>query len=189
MSSASLYQMKLEKGNISTDWTPAPEDKADEIQTINFDTNNTEPTQAGFVTKTSTWLWQYLTQSINFLWLKLKDLFDSTQATTHNYLPKIDNANKKLVKSNIYDNGTNVGIGTTAPGAKLDISNSVALTENVPFISQKWSSMNSAYNLRLETLWGGTGINQNFIQKHAGTDKNVLSFYQGKVRHQYHYSI
>lgn len=79
-------------------------------ETINFDTNNIEPTQSGTTTKTSTWLWQYLTQSVNFIWLKLKDLFPTTQATTHNYIPKIDNANKKLVKSNIQDDGSRVQI-------------------------------------------------------------------------------
>lgn len=36
-------------------------------QSINFDTSNIEPTQTGTVTKTSTWLWQYLTQSVNWL--------------------------------------------------------------------------------------------------------------------------
>lgn len=63
-----VRRVKIEKGSIPTDWTPAPEDKADENQTINFDTNNIEPTQTGIVTKTSTWTWQYLTQSVN--WLK-----------------------------------------------------------------------------------------------------------------------
>lgn len=105
-----IRNIKIEKGNIATDWTPAPEDKADENQAINFDTNNIEPTQSGTVIKTSTWLWQYLTQSVNFLWLKLKGLFPTTQATTHNYLPKIDNALKKLVKSNINDDGSRVQI-------------------------------------------------------------------------------
>ena len=102
---------KLEKGNKATDWTPAPEDKANESQTINFNIN-TEPAQAGTATKTSTWLWQYLTESTNFLWTKLKGLFNLTQATTHNYIPKIDNANKKLIRSNIYDDGTTPKYGT-----------------------------------------------------------------------------
>lgn len=79
-------------------------------ETINFDTSNIEPTQSGTVTKTSTWIWQYLTQSVNFLWLKIKDLFPSTQVTTHNYIPKIDNTLKKLVKSNINDDGSRVQI-------------------------------------------------------------------------------
>ena len=48
-----------------------------------------------------------LTQWINFLWLKLRDLFSDESATTNdNYLPKIDDVNKKLVKSNIQDDGT-----------------------------------------------------------------------------------
>ena len=48
-----------------------------------------------------------LTQWINFLWLKLKDLFSAESETTNdNYLPKIDDVNKKLVKSNISDDGT-----------------------------------------------------------------------------------
>ena len=38
------------------------------------------------------------------------------------YLTKIDDVNKKLVKSNIYDDGTNVGIGTTSPSKKLDVN-------------------------------------------------------------------
>ena len=86
-------------------------------QTINFDTNNIEPTQSGTVTKTSTWLWQYLVQSMNYSWLKLKTwvggLFSAGSATTNNnYLPKIDDVNKKLVKSNIYDDGTTPKYGT-----------------------------------------------------------------------------
>lgn len=86
-------------------------------ETINFDTNNIEPTQSGTTTKTSTWLWQYLTQSVNYSWLKLKTwvggLFSAGSATTNNnYLPKIDDVNKKLVKSNIYDDGTTPKYGT-----------------------------------------------------------------------------
>lgn len=34
---------------------------------INFDITNIEPTQTGSVTKTSTWLWQYLVQGVNWL--------------------------------------------------------------------------------------------------------------------------
>lgn len=110
-----IRNVKLEKGNIATDWTPAPEDKADENQTINFDTSNIEPTQTGTVTKTSTWLWQYLTQSVNYSWLKLKTwvggLFSEGSATiNNNYLPKIDDVNKKLVKSNINDNGSRISL-------------------------------------------------------------------------------
>ena len=43
--------------------------KVESKEIINFDVNNIEPTQTGSsVSKTSTWLWQYLVQGIN--WLK-----------------------------------------------------------------------------------------------------------------------
>lgn len=43
--------------------------KVESNEVINFDVNNIEPTQTGSsVSKTSTWLWQYLVQGVN--WLK-----------------------------------------------------------------------------------------------------------------------
>ena len=50
-------------------------------------------------------LFDYLIKGVNFTWLKLKDLF-SVSNTNNNYIPKIDDVNKKLVKSNIQDDGT-----------------------------------------------------------------------------------
>src|SRR5574344_2109714 len=78
-------------------------------ETVDCDINNVEPTQTGTVTRTSTWLWQYLIQSANFLWVKLKDLFSTNN---DGYIPKIDNTNKKLVKSNISDDGTTLKYNT-----------------------------------------------------------------------------
>lgn len=46
--------------------------KVESQEIINFNINNIEPTQTGNVTKTSTWLWQYLVQGIN--WLKANDV-------------------------------------------------------------------------------------------------------------------
>lgn len=45
--------------------------KVESNELINFDVNNIEPTQTGSVSKTSTWLWQYLTQGVN--WLRAND--------------------------------------------------------------------------------------------------------------------
>ena len=79
-------------------------------ETINCDVNNIEPTQTGSaVTKTSSWWKQYLVQTANFLWVKFKDLFSTNNDC---YIPKIDNTNKKLVKSNINDDGTTPKYGT-----------------------------------------------------------------------------
>lgn len=85
--------------------------KADDSQSIDYDLS-AEPAETGTKSKTANVLWQNLFNHTNFLWLKLKDLFPTTQATTHNYIPKIDNANKKLVKSNIQDDGTTPKYGT-----------------------------------------------------------------------------
>ena len=154
--------IKLEKGTIATDWTPAPEDKANENQTINFDTNNIEPTQAGTVTTTSTWLWQYLTQSMNYSWLKLKTwvggLFSAGSATTNNnYLPKIDDVNKKLVKSNIYDSSINVGIGTNVPSEKLEVvgnieTDHIKLNNSVTFLDSSAEKGGMRYNSINKTI-------------------------------------
>lgn len=41
--------------------------KVESNEIINFNVNNIEPTQTGSVSKTSTWLWQYLVQGVNWL--------------------------------------------------------------------------------------------------------------------------
>lgn len=103
--------------------------KADDNQSIDYDLS-AEPAETGTKSKTANVLWQNLFNHTNFLWLKLKTwvggLFSAGSATTNNnYLPKIDDVNKKLVKSNIYDDGTNVGIGTTTLSEKLHVDGNV----------------------------------------------------------------
>ena len=49
---------------------------------------------------------------------------------TTNYIPKFTSVST-LGNSLIFDNGTNVGIGTTAPGAKLDVSGDVQSSSKV----------------------------------------------------------
>ena len=83
--------------------------KADDSQSIDYDLS-AKPEETGTKSKTANTLWQNLFNHTNFLWSKLKGLFPTTQATTHNYLPKIDNESKKLVKSNIQDDGSRVQI-------------------------------------------------------------------------------
>lgn len=102
--------IKLEKGNKATDWTPAPEDKADNEQYINYDLS-AEPNETGTKIKTANTLWQNLFNHTNFLWAKVKDLFSVIPLSVNDgYIPKIDDVNKKLIKSNINDNGSRVQI-------------------------------------------------------------------------------
>ncbi|MFA4835380.1 MAG: tail fiber domain-containing protein [Dehalococcoidia bacterium] len=74
-----------------------------------------------------------------------------------------------------------VGIGTTSPGAKLEI-----LKANVyqdPAADLIKLSHNSDWNLRIQSEWplSNGEINYNFVQKNNGVDRNIMSFYGGKV--------
>lgn len=65
---------------------------------INFDINNIEPTQTGSsISKTSTWLWQYLVQAVN--WLKANNVRLSAYNTKIAALEQADNDNNASVQS------------------------------------------------------------------------------------------
>ena len=69
--------------------------KVESKEVINFDINNIEPTQTGSaVTKTSTWMWQYLTQAVN--WLKANDVRLSAYNTKVEALEQADSDNSAL---------------------------------------------------------------------------------------------
>ena len=66
--------------------------KVESKELINFDINNIEPTQTGSsVSKTSTWLWQYLTQAVN--WLKANNVRLSSYNTKVAALEQADSDN------------------------------------------------------------------------------------------------
>lgn len=48
------------------------------------------------------------------------------------YLPKYTGTGANIGNSQIYDNGTNVGIGTASPGAKLDVNGQIKITGGSP---------------------------------------------------------
>lgn len=65
---------------------------------INFDINNIEPTQTGSsVSKTSTWLWQYLVQAVN--WLKANNVRLSAYNTKVAALEQADTDNNASIQS------------------------------------------------------------------------------------------
>lgn len=65
---------------------------------INFDINNIEPTQTGSsVSKTSTWLWQYLVQGVN--WLRANNVRLSAYNTKVAALEQADSDNNTSVQS------------------------------------------------------------------------------------------
>jgi hypothetical protein len=55
----------------------------------------------------------------------------SALATTTNYVLKQSSTVGTLINSQIFDNGTNVGIGTTSPSAKLDVNGSAYIAGTI----------------------------------------------------------
>ena len=72
--------------------------KVQSKEIINFDVNNIEPTQTGSsVSKTSTWLWQYLVQAVN--WLKANKVALSVYNAKIAALEQADNDNNASTQS------------------------------------------------------------------------------------------
>ena len=77
--------------------------KVESKELINFNVNNIEPTQTGSsVSKTSTWMWQYLVQAVN--WLKANNVRLSAYNTKVSALEQADsdnNANTQSAKESL----------------------------------------------------------------------------------------
>lgn len=63
---------------------------------------------------------------------------------TANYIAKFAN-NSTVINSQIFDNGTNVGIGTTNPSAKLDVNGAIAVKNGIYFYYSGIKTINSGY--------------------------------------------
>lgn len=101
--------------------------KVESKEIVNFDVNNIEPTQTGNVSKTSTWLWQYLVQAVN--WLKANDVRLSAYNTKIAALEQADSDNNTSVQSVITDlTELSNGLATVATsGSYDDLLNTPAL--------------------------------------------------------------
>ena len=74
----------------------------------------------------------------------------------------------------------NVGIGISVPSAYLEILTPVQ-TQGLIYNTQKWSSGNPGYELKLQTIWNTQGINQEIIQRFNNIDYKSLVFFAGNV--------
>lgn len=71
----------------------------------------------------------------NLSWYNLGTLGTVTGTGTQNYLTKWNSAGTGLENSLVYDNGTNVGIGTSTPGSLLDVGGVIRAMNGSDFIS------------------------------------------------------
>jgi hypothetical protein len=73
----------------------------------------------------------------------------------------------------------NVGIGTQTPAVKLQVDANLPAQGTVAV--QQWGVANSAYTLKLQSIWNTNGINYNFVQRYNNVDYQALSFFKGDV--------
>jgi len=68
----------------------------------------------------------------SFLQAKDIDYYAITpfSSVSTNYIPYLSNSGKSVTNSNIYYTGADVGIGTTTPGAKLDVNGGIRVADN-----------------------------------------------------------
>ena len=166
--------------------------KVESKELINFDVNNIEPTQTGNnVSKTSTWLWQYLVQGVN--WLRANDN------------TKLD----KRAYNQIYTNCGYVNISNSATGALIielpfapngDVNNSMTYIELNVYSHKKGcskyiigvysNSQNSSYEWSVYSYMGYNYFSK--ISFGRRTDNNNIVIVLGDFTdlHKYeHFSI
>ena len=97
----------------TTDWTGGPSHQ------IGFTANGNLYHRSG--ASTSWGSWKKIIES---------DAFNSSIAGTNNYVPKFNGTNS-VTNSQLFDNGTNVGVGTAAPTQKLEVAGNVLASGNI----------------------------------------------------------
>lgn len=125
-------------------------------------------------------------------WLKFWNSGNLTNNLTTNYLPKWTGSS--LTNSILYDNGTNVGIGTTDPGAKLEVVGKIkgwtgGATNLIDSVSQSAFSTdyinNPGTGLHFGTILAGGGYVSAYIQSADNNGSNArgisLNPYGGNV--------
>lgn len=106
--------------------------------------------------------------------------FTSKISGTTNYIPKFTGVNS-IGNSQIFDNGTNVGIGTTTPSEKLEVVGIIRATASGnPWV--KWTSTETIYNdnrnweiLSNAGAWGNFSIRMS-PTKNTNASISVLTF-------------
>jgi hypothetical protein len=132
----------------------------------------------------SPWLGKILTSDATGLATWWYSFSGSTTASgivwgTQNYITKFGTGGNWLYNSQLFESGTSIGIGTTNPGAKLEVAGTIKITGGSPWLGKllisdatglaTWSPVFSGTT----TASGITGGTQNYIPK-FGTGGNGI---------------
>ena len=105
----------------------------------------------------------------------------TTAGGTAQMLAKFD-ANADIANSQIFDNGTNVGIGTTAPTAKLDVRGSVTVRGGLTLPATSTATATTGRNSQPQSLTASAfnsstkaAVNQNFRWQAEPVGNNTTS--------------
>ena len=141
--------------------------KVESKEVINFDVNNIEPTQTGSsITKTSTWLWQYLVQGVN--WLRANNVRLSAYNTKVAALEQADSTKlDKRAYNHIYTNCGYVNVTGSSQGA---------LIIELPFAPNNDSNNSMTY------------IELNVYSYKKGCSKYIIGVYSFSQNSQYEVS-
>lgn len=107
--------------------------------------------------------------------LKLRQLWNDDGGINYYFAQRHNNTD--YVALSFYR--SNIGIGTTAPRAKLDVVSSMPAQGT--YDVQIWSDGNPVQLFKLQQVWNNSGIMHKFVQRHANVEYPVLSFYAGNV--------
>jgi hypothetical protein len=89
---------------------------------------------------------------------------------TQNYIAKFDASGKSLVDSAIYGNGTNIGIGTITPAARLDVSSTTGNTIGirVGVLGQDLGGVDNAIAADIYSSSGSMSTEDSLVAVNAG---------------------
>ena len=77
---------------------------------------------------------------------------------TENYLTKSDTNGDNVINSQVFDNGTDVGIGTSTPGAKLDVEGNIKIADGTQGLGKVLTSDADGLASWQTPSGGGSGV-------------------------------
>lgn len=95
-------------------------------------------------------------------------------AGTTNYHAKFT-ASNAIGSSVVYDDGTNVGIGTTGPGQKLDLVGNMAISGNLGYCIYDWTNSDANWRIGMNDVNANVGFSRVLATSHV----QYMSFASG----------